>query len=68
MSIYADIKNSNDEEEERFLKDLSRHETDDIDEDETEDFWDWWDGLDDIEREEYNRLFEEEEDDSRHNG
>lgn len=59
MSIYADIKNSNDEEEERFLKDLSKHETDDIEEDETEDFWDWWDGLDDIEREEYNRLWEE---------
>ena len=54
MSIYADIKNSNDEEEERFLKDLSKHETD-----ETEDFWDWWDGLDDTEREEYNRLWEE---------
>jgi hypothetical protein len=57
MSIYADIKNSNDEEEERFLKDLSKHETEEMED--TESFWDWWDGLDDIEREEYNRLWEE---------
>lgn len=52
MSVYSDIKHANDEEEERYLKDLSKHEE--------EDFWDWWDKLDDIEREEYNRLIEEE--------
>lgn len=55
MSICSDIKHANDEEEERYLKDLAKHEVD-----ETDSFWDWWDRLDDIEREEYNRLYEDE--------
>lgn len=66
MSVYSDIENALDEEEERILRSYAKRQAaaDDevpLEEDcDEQDFFEWWDRLDDIEREEYNRWQEED--------
>ena len=67
MSVYSDIANSNDEEEERILRSYAKRQAAAEDDEPLkencgeQDFFEWWDRLDDIEREEYNRFQMEEE-------
>jgi hypothetical protein len=53
VSVYSDIENALDEEEERILRSYAKRQA--AAEDEEPDFDEWWERLDDIEREEYNR-------------